>query len=385
MFAKRTDWSLAPNRLSQTLANLRAHGQPFLDLTVSNPTECGFSYDVPQILPALSQVDALKYSPIPAGLPSAGEAVAAYYAEHRCKVSANDLFLTTGTSEAYSFVFRLLCDPGDEVLIPTPSYPLFDFLADIQDVRLTRYPLHYDHGWFMDFHALQQAITPRTRAIIVVHPNNPTGHYCLPDQTAQLNQLCRSRDLALIADEVFLDFAHGEPRRPSFAGNSEVLTFTLSGLSKICGLPQMKLAWIALGGPEEKRNAARERLDVIADAYLSVSTPIQLAAPAMLQTRSDFHHQVLGRTKTNLAELDRQLSQHKSCSRLACEGGWTAVLRVPATQSDEDLSVELLTKAQVHVHPGHFYDFAANGFLVVSLIVPPQIFAEGISRLLRLF
>jgi aspartate/methionine/tyrosine aminotransferase len=191
--------------------------------------------------------------------------------------------------------------------------------------------------------------------------------------------------LALIVDEVFLDFAHGEPRHTSFASNSDVLTFTLSGLSKICGLPQMKLAWIALSGPEEKRNAARERLDVIADAYLSVSTPIQLAAPAMLQTRPDFQGQVLARTKTNLAELDRQLSLHKSCSRLACEGGWTAILRVPAMQSDEDLAVELLTKAQVHVHPGHFYDFAANGFLVVSLIVPPEIFAEGISRILRFF
>lgn len=385
MFAKRTDWSLAHNRLSQTLENLRAHGQPFLDLTVSNPTECGFSYDAPQILPALSQPDALKYAPVPAGLRSAREAITAYYAEHRCEVSANDLFLTTGTSEAYSFVFRLLCDPGDEVLIPTPSYPLFDFLADIQDVRLTRYPLHYDHGWFIDFHALQQAITPRTRAIIVVHPNNPTGHYCSLQQTAQLNQLCTSRDLALIVDEVFLDFAHGELRRASFASNSNVLTFTLSGLSKICGLPQMKLAWIALGGPEEKKTAARERIEVIADAYLSVSTPIQLAAPAMLKTRHNLRRQVLDRTKTNLAELDRQLLQHKSCSRLACEGGWTAILRVPATQSDEDLAVELLTKAQVHVHPGHLYDFAANGFLVVSLIVPPEIFAEGISRVLRFF
>src|SRR5258708_26557852 len=249
MFAKRTNWNLAPNRLSEALAGHRAAGKPLLDLTVSNPTECGFEYDSSAILKALSNPDALSYEPNPRGLESARRAVAGYYADRKEDVSAEDIFLTTSTSEAYSYVFRTLCDPGDELLIPSPSYPLFDFLAEIQDVSLVRYPLLYDHGWQIDFHALEQAITPRTRGVIVVHPNNPTGQFAKHAEMSKLNAICSAREMAIIADEVFLDFAFEENRPASFATNRGAPTFTLSGLSKISGLPQMKPAWLIPAGP----------------------------------------------------------------------------------------------------------------------------------------
>jgi alanine-synthesizing transaminase len=254
MFAKRTNWNLAPNRLSQALAAHRAAGKPLLDLTVSNPTECGFEYDRSAILNALSNPAALSYEPDPRGLESARRAVAGYYADRNEKVSAEDIILTTSTSEAYSHVFRTLCNPGDEVLIPSPSYPLFDFLADIQDVSLVRYPLLYDHGWQIDFHALEQAITPRTRGVIVVHPNNPTGHFAKRAEIAKLNSICSAREIALIADEVFLDFSLDGMQAVSFAANRGAPTFTLSGLSKISGLPQMKAAWLIAGGPPQWRS-----------------------------------------------------------------------------------------------------------------------------------
>src|SRR3989442_5815103 len=232
MFAKRTNWNLTPNRLSEALAAHRAAGRPLIDLTVSNPTECGFEYDSSAILDTLRNPAALGYEPNPRGLESARRAVAGYYADREETVSAEDIFLTTSTSETYSYVFRTLCNPGDELLIPSPSYPLFDFLADIQDVSLVRYPLLYDHGWQIDFHALEQAITPRTRGAIVVHPNNPTGHFCKPEDLTRLNEVCSARQMALIADEVFLDFALTGAQPLSFATNTGALTFTMSGLSK---------------------------------------------------------------------------------------------------------------------------------------------------------
>jgi alanine-synthesizing transaminase len=382
MFAKRTNWNLAPNRLSEALAVYRAAGKPMLDLTVSNPTECGFEYDGSAILSALSNPAALSYEPNPRGLESARRAVADYYADHGEDVAADDIFLTTSTSEAYSYVFRTLCNPGDELLIPSPSYPLFDFLADIQDVNLVRYPLLYDHGWQIDFHALEQAITPRTRGVIVVHPNNPTGHCAKRSEIAKLNCICAAREMAVIADEVFLDFTLEENRPASFAVNHGAPTFTLSGLSKISGLPQMKAAWLIAGGPQQWKSEAVARLEVIADTYLSVNVPVQLAIPKFLEQRHAFQQQVISRVRGNLAELDRQLAMQEVCSRLTVEGGWSGVLRVPATRSDEDLAIELLTAQGVSVHPGHFYEFASDGYLVVSLITPERIFAQGTSRLL---
>jgi alanine-synthesizing transaminase len=385
MFAKRTNWNLATNRLSAALAAHRAAGRPLIDLTGSNPTECGFHYDEEAILSALQNPAALKYEPNPRGLEVARSAVAQYYAHRGPVLSNNDIFLTTSTSEAYSYVLRTLCNPDDEVLIPEPSYPLFEFLADIQDVRLARYPLIYDYGWQIDFHALEEAITPRTRGVIVVHPNNPTGHFVKPEEMRKLNDICRAREIAIIADEVFLDFALKEKQLVTFAENSAALTFTMSGLSKTCGLPQMKAAWLIVSGPEPCKEQALARLEVIADTYLSMSAPILLAIPAFLEQRHSFQKQVIARVNENLSELDRQLAAQKSCSRLEVEGGWNAVIRVPATRSDEELTLELLAKRGVSVHPGHFYDFSSEGTVVVSLITPEKEFSSGLSRLLLHF
>ncbi len=384
MFADRSNWNLNPNRLSEALAQHRAAGEPLFDLTASNPTACGFDYDRRAILQALCSPAALTYEPNPKGLETARRAVAAYYAARGDEVPAEDIVLTTSTSEAYSFVFRTLCNPGDELLIPAPSYPLFGFLADIQDVRLVRYPLVYDYGWQIDFHALEQAITPRTRGVVVVHPNNPTGHFSRPEEVTRLNEICSARQMAVIADEVFLDFVFAEKQPASFVANTGVLTFTMSGLSKISGLPQMKAAWLTTSGPEQGKRPALARLEVIADTYLSVNAPVQLATPVFLEQRHGFQKQLMARVRRNLTELDRQLTGQKICGRLEVEGGWYAVLRVPATRPDEDLAIELLTTKGVHVHPGQFYDFPAEGYLIVSLITPEQEFAEGTRRLLSM-
>lgn len=383
MFARRTGWNLQQNRLSQALAAHRAAGKPLIDLTVSNPTECGFTYEGETILRALQNPAALKYEPNPRGLEVARAAVGQYYASRGSAIPVEDIFLTTSTSEAYSFAFRALCDPDDEVLIPSPGYPLFDFLADIQDVRLVRYPLLYDYGWQIDFHALERAITPRTRAVVVVNPNNPTGNYCKAQEMHTLNEICAPRGLAIIADEVFLDFSLTDEPRKSFAQNADSLTFTLSGISKICGLPQMKVAWLSVSGPTALRLQAAERLEVIADTYLSLNAPVQLALPALLATRQVFQQQLLSRVCTNLAELDKQLAAQPHFRRLRVEGGWNAVIQVPVTGSDEDLALQLLQSAGVYAHPGHFYDFSSNGHFVVSLIGATESFSNGINLLLQ--
>ena len=266
-------------------------------------------------------------------------------------------------------------------MIPTPGYPLFEFLADLNDVRLVRYPLIYDHGWQIDFSSLDRAISPKTRAVIIVHPNNPTGHYAKPNEQAQLGALCAKNNLAVIADEVFLDFSLDGTPATTFAAQNSALTFSLNGLSKLCGLPQMKSAWIALSGPEQLKADARKRLEVIADSYLSMNAPIQHALPTLIEMRSQFQNQVLARAQTNLVALDEQLGVQSNCSRLVCEAGWNVILRVPATHSDEDLALELLQQQGVLVHPGHFYDFPQDGYLVLSLITPKMDFAEGVRRI----
>lgn len=385
MFSRRTNWSLEPNKLSEVLERHRAARQPLLDLTASNPTKCGFRYQADAILDALAKPASLAYEPEAQGLEAARRAVAAYYAERGHRVAIEDIILTTSTSEAYSFIFRLLCDPGDEILVPAPSYPLFEFLADLEDVRLVRYSLIYDHGWQIDFATVDRVMTPRTRAVIVVHPNNPTGHFCSLPETAELNKICARRELAAVADEVFLDFSLDESAPRSFAASSEVLTFTLSGLSKISGLPQMKLAWLVVSGPAAMKSQALARLDVIADTYLSMNAPVQHAAFVLLEQRRSFQSQLMERVRWNLAELDDQLAAHKSCARLQMQGGWYAVVRVPQTRSDEALAIELLTREGVYVHPGHFYDFPTEGYFVVSLITPYEEFARGIHALLKIF
>lgn len=380
MFSRRTQWDLAPNRLTLAHQKALASGKKIIDLTISNPTRAELKYDESQILNALNNPQSLDYDPQPKGLRSARDAVSQYYAP---AIDPESLILTTSTSEGYSFVFRLLCNPGEEVLVPKPSYPLFDFLAELQDVNLIAYSLLYDHGWQIDFHSLQNAITSKSRAIILVHPNNPTGSYMSTQERQQLNELCRRHSLALIVDEVFLDYAHGGEHTPSFVTNKDALTFTLSGISKISALPQMKLAWIAISGPPPEVTPAMQRLEVIADTYLSLNAPVQLAAPVLLDQRKTIQPQLMQRVRANLAELDRQLASQKSCTRLEVRGGWYAVLRIPITQSDEDFSIELLQRSGVLIHPGHFYDFASDGYLVLSLIAMEDEFRNGVAAVLE--
>jgi aspartate/methionine/tyrosine aminotransferase len=380
-FSERTNWNTEESGLARA-HRLRAEaGEPIADLTASNPTRCGFAYD-PQLLAALMNPDALDYDPQPRGLLRARQAVCDYYASHCVSLKPEQITLTTSTSEAYSFLFRLLCDAGSEILVPQPGYPLFDFLAVLDDVRIKPVPFVYDHGWQIDPESFRRAITPLTRAIVLVHPNNPTGHFTKPWEAKELAQICREFDLALIVDEVFLDYEFpgsfsGKP--VSFAAGIEgVPVFVVSGLSKIAGLPQMKAAWIVAAGPEAL--AAQERLEVIADTFLSMNAPVQCALTAWLKGREAIQQQIRGRTAANLAELDRQLSRLPEVSRLEVEGGWYAILRIPALQPDERTVLALLERG-VWVHPGYFFGMPPSGWLVVSLLGPVAEFNRGVSAL----
>jgi alanine-synthesizing transaminase len=391
MFASRTNWRLETNRLTRALEEHRRTGKELLDLTASNPTTCGLAYPDREILGALGDPRALVYRPESKGLREAREAVAAYYAGRSgfsgraAPVDPERIVLASGTSEAYSHIFRLLCEAGDDILVPAPSYPLFEFLGDLADIRLVAYPLLYDHGWQMDFPSLRGALTPRSRAVLVVHPNNPTGSFVKPREAAELAELCAAREMAIVADEVFLDYTAGAEPAPTFALQDRALTFTLSGLSKISLLPQMKLAWTVVSGPESLVQTAVERLEIIADTYLSPGTPVQLALPKFLALRRDLQEQLERRISTNLAALDEMLRESKCLSRLDREGGWYAILRVPVTRSDDDLTVALLERGSVLVHPGHFFNFSREGFLVLSLITSPVEFREGIRRVQEYF
>jgi alanine-synthesizing transaminase len=383
MFAHRTHWKLEQNAFSKAIQDARAAGVALLDLTVSNPTEVGLAYDTDILMSAFTSADMLAYDPQSKGMLSARKAVANYYRDHDLyDLDPEHILLTTSTSEAYSFLFRLLCNADDEILVPKPSYPLFEYLADLQDVRLCSYPLLYDHGWEIDFPSLYKAVSHRTKAVVVVHPNNPTGSYVKGAGFSSLNDFCREYELAIISDEVFLDYALDGAPRGTFATNKDALSFTLSGVSKISGLPQMKFAWLVANGPDRILDEAMSRLDVIADTYLSMNTPIQLAAPVLLQERKRIQPLLLDRLRENLQALDRALAHQKLCHRLEVEGGWYAVLRVPVTQTDEELAIDLIRKIEVLVHPGHFFDFARDGYLVLSLITPNDIFQAGVDRLL---
>lgn len=389
MFASRTNWSLEPNWFARALEARRASRQGIIDLTASNPTTCGFKYPEREILEAISDPRALRYAPESKGMRSAREAVASYYEGGRgfggahAAMDPERIVLTAGTSEAYSYIFRFLCEPGDEILVPAPSYPLFEYLAGLNDVRLAHYPLFYDHGWHIDFASLTKVATGRTRAVLVVHPNNPTGSFVKEREARELSEFCAAREMAIVADEVFLDFADSGDPQPSFAFERRALTFTLSGLSKICALPQMKLAWMIASGPAAQPNAAIERLEIIADTYLSVGTPVQLALPRLLGLRGELQWQLRVRIQANLTTLDTALAKHPHVTRLEREGGWYAVLRAPNTQSGEEFAIALLERRGVLLHPGQFFDFAREGFLVVSLIAPAEEFRRGIEALLE--
>ncbi len=391
MFASRTNWRLEPNRLAIALEEHRRRSRPLFDLTNSNPTTCRFRYPAERIFAALSNRRALRYEPESKGLRTAREAIADYYrgrpgfSTAGAGIDPEQIVITSGTSEAYDHVFRLLCEAEDEVLAPAPSYPLFDYLADLADVRAVPYRLFYDQGWQIDFAGLEAALTKRSKALVVVHPNNPTGSFIKKEEARKLAEICARRGMAIVADEVFLDYADGSEPQSSFAQGSAALTFTFSGLSKISLLPQMKIAWIVVSGPEGLAKAAMQRLDVIGDTYLSPSTPAQLALPEMLALRGDLQTQMRQRLSSNLAFLDGVFPESGAVTRLKREGGWYAVLRVPATGSDEDLAIALVEKHDVLVHPGHFFDFARDGYLIVSLIVPEDEFQKGVRALQEFF
>jgi hypothetical protein len=384
MFSSRTNWLLTPNRLSREIEELRRKGVPLLDLTESNPTRCGFAFDKQAILEALANPQALSYAPEPCGPLLARQAVASYYAEREITVDPGQIFLTTSTSEAYSYVFRLLADPGDAILVPQPSYPLFEFLAGLNDVRLVPYPLIYDQGWQIDLPTLERRLEARPRALLVVHPNNPTGSFVRRRELAELLAFCQRQDMALVADEVFADYSLGvDPQRVvSHAAITEALAFTLSGLSKISALPQMKLAWLVVNGPSKVLRTGLARMEIIADTYLSPSAPLALALPALLETRGTLQPQILERVKSNLQLLDARLAPGQPASRLRVEGGWYAVLRLPSIRSDEEWALELARQDGVLVHPGHLFDFGPDGHLVVSLLPKSEVFEEGIARIL---
>jgi aspartate/methionine/tyrosine aminotransferase len=378
-FSSRTNWNTEENDLSRAHRRRIETGLPIADLTASNPTRCGFQYDR-SLLTALADERSLHYDPQPKGLASAREAVCRYYADHGVPLDREQIVLTTSTSEAYSFLFRLLCDPGSEVLVPQPGYPLFDFLADLEDVRVKRAPLVYDHGWQIDAEGVRRAISSDTRAIVLVHPNNPTGHFTKKWEAQELARLCKEFDLSLIVDEVFLDYQFlGAPE--SFAAGLEgVPVYVVSGLSKIAGLPQMKAAWIVATGPG--RVQAMDRLEVIADTFLSMNAPVQWALPGWLGSRRAIQAQIRTRVAANLAELDRQLSEHEELRRLEVEGGWYAVLRIPALQPDE-LTVGELLEHGVWVHPGYFFGMERSGWLVLSLLEREDEFSTAVTMLIN--
>ncbi|HTX77725.1 MAG TPA: pyridoxal phosphate-dependent aminotransferase [Terracidiphilus sp.] len=395
-FARRTGWNTEETELSRAHRERAAAGLPIADLTASNPTRCGFAYD-PELLAALANPAALDYDPQPRGLTLARQAVCAYYADHGAAVAPEQVILTTSTSEAYSFLFRLLCDPGSEILVPQPGYPLFDFLATLDDVRLKPAPLVYDHGWQIDPEGFRRAIGPETRAIVLVHPNNPTGHFTKPWEASELAALCREHGLSLIVDEVFLDYAVPAVPHPSAvlspmggseagdtwistfaAGLDDVPVFVVSGLSKIAGLPQMKAAWLVATGPE--RTAALDRLEVIADTFLSMNAPVQWALPAWLGGRQEIQRQIVDRLRANLADLDRRVAENPAVRRLELDGGWYAVLRIPALRPDEE-TVRMLLDRGVWVHPGYFFGLPPSGWLMVSLLAPCFEFCNGAKAL----
>ena len=384
MFSSRTRWDTSPNRLAACLEKRRRQGLPILDLTESNPTHCGFAYDPEPILQGLAGEASLRYEPDPRGLAVAREAVANYYADRRAPEShPTGSYPHHGDQRSLQLsCFGLLADSGDEILAPSPSYPLLDFLAEMNDVNLVTYPLLYENGWRIDLEELAAAISPRSRAIVVITPNNPTGSFLQHGEIQRLIELARDHGLALIADEVFRDYSWSpESSQPdSLATVEDCLTFTLSGLSKIAALPQMKLAWIVTNGPNQLVDDALSRLEVIADIYLSISTPVQQAAASLMAQGNRLRPQLLERIHENLAFLDRSLTGR--CGRLEAEGGWYAILQVAGIADDEDWAVRLLEENGVYVHPGQFFGFSQEGHLVVSLITPAEIFRKGTASLL---
>ena len=386
MFSSRLPENVATNRLTEAVQARRGRGESFVDLTESNPTRAGFDYPADLLAP-LADARALRYTPSPLGAIDARRAVSADYARRDIGVSPDRVALTASTSDGYSLLFKLLADAGDEVLVPRPSYPLFDHLTRLDLVVSRPYDLDLHGGWAIEFDSLERAITPRTRAVLVVSPNNPTGSFISAEELDRLAAICAARGIAIIVDEVFADYEL-EPGAGAKAGRAaargDVLSFALGGLSKSVGLPQVKLGWIAAGGPEPLVHAALERLELVCDTYLAVSTPAQFAAPALLERGAAVRSQISIRLRANYHTLQMLAGAVPSCRVLRSGGGWYAVLQVPSLESEEDLVLRLLGEG-VLVHPGYFFDFPRESFLIVSLLPPEAAFADGISRVLRHF
>lgn len=383
MFSNRTPKDFAENALSRRVSDLRRSGARVLDLTESNPTRAGFLAPA-ALLAMLANPKGARYAPDSRGLRSAREAVSRDYAARGVRIDPDHILLTASSSESYSLLFKLLANPGDDVLVPTPSYPLFGYLADLDSVRARTYPLRFDHEWHLSVDSLSALIGDRTRAVVVVHPNNPTGSFLKGKEANDLAVLCGERGIAVIADEVFADFGlskEGARRHPSFALDSPALSFSLGGLSKSCALPQMKVGWIAISGPATLRDEALARLEFIADTYLSVATPIQLALPAILEAKPALQTPIRTRLARNLEALGAAVAAHPELSLLPAEGGWSALVQCPATRTDEERALDALD-AGVLVHPGHFFDFESGCYLVVSLLCEPETFDAALAPLL---
>jgi alanine-synthesizing transaminase len=383
VLSRRTRWDRRPNRLAALLERKRAEGARLIDLTETNPTRVGLT-PPPELLAPLADPGNLRYEPEPLGMTEARAAVAADFTRRGARVSCDSIVLTASTSEAYAYLFKLLCDPGDVVLVPRPSYPLFDYLAALESVEVATYALAYDGEWRLDTRSLAAAVGPRTRAIVLVNPNNPTGSFLKRDEVDAVREAAERAGAAIISDEVFGDYAFGpDPRRvATLAGERDVLAFALGGLSKSCGLPQLKLGWMAVSGPRAEAAEAIARLEVVADTYLSVATPVQRAAADVLGRRAGLQAPIAARVGRNLASLEGR-ARGTAATLLQVEGGWSAVLRVPATMSEEERALELLESHEVVVHPGYFFDFEREAFLVVSLLPPPEAFEEGVDRIVR--
>ena len=381
-FAKRTNWSLETNQLTESLKSLRAQQKTILNLTESNPTACEFSYPVEDIISSMGCRENMTYHPDSQGSQSAREAVCQYYAQKGLKVLPQQVFLTASTSEAYSYLFRLLVNPGEQVIFPRPSYPLFSFLGELNDAVMDTYPLVYEDQWKVDFNRMPP-LDGNTKVFVVVNPNNPTGSFLTLEERAKINALCLNHSMALVCDEVFSDFAfNASVEQKSFVENSDVLTFVLGGLSKSLGLPQMKLSWIVINGPQDLVAQASNRLEVIADTYLSVSTPAQNALQGWFSLREVIQREVRLRLKSNLGYLEDQLQGCRQCQVLTVQGGWSAILKILNMDDEELWVLNLLKEELVLVHPGYFFDFDEQGYVVLSLLPPKPIFQEGVRRIL---
>jgi hypothetical protein len=379
--SSRLPRGFAPNALAAALTRLRAEGQSILDLTVSNPTHCGFAYPEANIRAALSAPTVLAYDPNAQGSTRAREAIAAH---HGHGLRASELLLTASTSEGYGLLFKLLGDPGDEVLVPSPSYPLFDWLARLDGLTARAVPSYFHDRWHMDLGALEAALTPRTRALVVVNPNNPTGQFLSQVEWSGLTEFCARHDLALLVDEVFADYAL-EPAEDRLATalldpHPPCPVFLLSGLSKVAALPQLKLGWIAVRGPGAADHL--EALAFLADQYLSVAAPVQAAAPTLLALAPGIREQIRARLRTNLGVLDAALEAHPHLSRLPVEGGWSVLLRRPAVDADEACALRILEEQSVLLHPGSFFDLHGDGHFVLSLLPPEPVFRLGLQGML---